>query len=146
MSGFLSALPVIGKVLDKGLEVVDQFVEDKDQANALKAQIKQRAMDMDHKEIQTLVRAQAGIVKSEAQGESWLQRNWRPLLMLCVVAIIFNNCVLVPYLSMFTSKVTMLELPNGLWALLNVGVGGYVAGRSGEKIVDRIKRGKPDDA
>jgi hypothetical protein len=139
----LSALPVIGKVLDKGLDVVDQFVEDKDQAARLKAQIKERAMDMDHKEIQALVKAQAGIVKAEVQGESWLQRNWRPLLMLCVIAIIFNNYVLVPYLSLFTDKVAILELPNGLWALLNVGVGGYVAGRSGEKIMDRIRKGKP---
>jgi hypothetical protein len=39
--------------------------------------------------------------------------------------------------------VAILELPNGLWALLNVGVGGYVAGRSGEKIMDRIRKGKP---
>jgi hypothetical protein len=31
----------------------------------------------------------------------------------------------------------MLELPGGLWALLNVGVGGYAVGRSAEKILKK---------
>ena len=59
--------------------------------------------------------------------------------MLTIVFIIFNNYVMVPYLSLFTDKVVVLELPGGLWALLNVGVGGYVVGRSGEKIAKTVK-------
>jgi len=42
---------------------------------------------------------------------------------------------------MWTTKVVVLELPGGLWALLTTGVGGYVVGRSGEKIVQSIKNG-----
>jgi hypothetical protein len=56
------------------------------------------------------------------------------MLMLVCILIIFNNYVLVPYLSMWTDKAVILELPKGLWALLNLGVGGYIAGRSAEKI------------
>jgi uncharacterized membrane protein len=137
--GILSALPVIGKAVDKGLDVVDQIVEDKDQAARLKTEIRTQIEAQAHSERQALIKEQGKIVGLEVQGESWLQRNWRPLLMLCVIAIIFNNYVLVPYLSLFTDKVAILELPNGLWALLNVGVGGYVAGRSGEKIVQNLK-------
>ena len=131
----LASLPLIGKLLDKGLGVVDQLVLDKDLAAKIKAEIKQSVENNAH----DLDMAGADIVKSEASGESWLQRNWRPILMLTIVFIIFNNYVMVPYLSLFTDKVVVLELPGGLWALLNVGVGGYVVGRSGEKIAKTVK-------
>jgi hypothetical protein len=130
---FLSFIPVIGKILDKGLDVVDQLVEDKDKASKLKAAIKERILVQNHEETVELIKGQIQIILAEAKG-SWLQRNWRPLLMLTVILIIFNNYVFVPYLKLFTDKVTMLELPSGLWALLNIGVGGYIIGRSSEKI------------
>ena len=134
MSFFASA-PIIGKVLETSLGIVDQLVPDKDLAAKIKAGIAQAVEDNAAK----LDLAGASIVKTEAAGESWLQRNWRPILMLTIVSIIFNNYVLAPYLSLFTDKVTILDLPGGLWALLNVGVGGYVAGRSGEKIAKIVK-------
>lgn len=140
MSGILTAIPVIGKVLDKGLGIIDKFVEDKDQANRLKAEIKQQIESQTHEAEIAELRAQAGLVGAEIRGESWLQRNWRPMLMLTVILIIFNNYVLFPYLSLFTDKARMLDLPKGLWALLNIGVGGYVAGRSGEKIVRKLRK------
>lgn len=137
---FVAAIPIVGKIVEKIIGVVDQVVEDKDQAAKIKAEIQTAALAMDHEELQTLVKAQADIVKAEAMGKSWLQRNWRPLLMITVIAIIFNNYVLFPYLSMFTAKAVVLELPTGLWALLTAGVSGYVVGRSGEKIVERYKQ------
>lgn len=140
--GFLSAMPVLGKVIEQGLDVVDQFVEDKDRANEIKAAIKKQVENNAHEEHQALIREQGRIVAAEVQGESWLQRNWRPLLMLVVIVIIANNYILVPYLkALFPQHVHVLELPSGLWALLNVGVGGYVAGRSGEKIM-QLRKGK----
>lgn len=134
----LASVPLIGKILESSLGIVDQLIPDKDLASKIKAGITQAVEDNTHK----LDMAGADNVKAEAQGESWLQRNWRPILMLTIVFIIFNNYVLVPYLALFTSKIVVLELPGGLWALLNVGVGGYVAGRSGEKIAQIWKGGK----
>lgn len=131
--GFLTALPIIGKVLEKGLGVVDQFVEDKDLAIKIKAAITEKVNEQDHKEVVEGIKASASIIIAEAQG-SWLQRNWRPILMLTVIGIIFNNYVMVPYLSLFTDKVVVLELPGGLWSLLNIGTSGYIVGRSAEKI------------
>lgn len=136
---FLTALPVIGKIIEKGLDVVDQFVEDKDQANRIKAAITEKINEQEHEKVIEEIKASTEIIKAEATG-SWLQKSWRPILMLTIVAIIFNNYVLFPYLSMFTSKAVILELPGGLWALLNVGVGGYVAGRSAEKIFSLPKK------
>ena len=71
---------------------------------------------------------------------NWLQRSWRPILMLSIVAIVVNNYILYPYLSLFGAKVAMLELPTQLWSLMEIGVGGYIVGRSAEKIVENYKK------
>ena len=73
---------------------------------------------------------------AEAQGESWLQRNWRPILMLTIVAIVANNYVISPYIRLFFNESIILDLPDKLWNLLQIGVGGYVIGRSAEKIAE----------
>lgn len=141
LGGLLETVPVIGKVVEKGLDVIDELVEDKDQANRLKAQIRQRINEQNHEQNLAELKSQSQVVMGEVQGESWLQRNWRPLLMVCVILIIANNYILVPYAgAIWPEHVHVLELPSGLWALLNVGVGGYVAGRSVEKVVKEKKR------
>ena len=81
--------------------------------------------------------AKKEIIVAEAKG-GWIQKNWRPILMLSIVAIVVNNYIIYPYLSMFTEKVTMLDLPKQLWNLMLIGVGGYVTGRSGEKIAGKL--------
>lgn len=139
--GLFSVIPIVGKVVEKGLDIIDDLVPDKDLAAKLKSGIKEKSMTFAHEEGSQLIEAQMKVMLAEMTG-SWLQRNWRPLLMLTIIAIVFNNYVLFPYLSMFTDKATMLELPKGLWALLNVGVGGYIVGRSGEKIVTNLKGDK----
>ena len=96
----------------------------------------QQVLDYEKK----LVDARSSVLKAELEGKSWLQRNWRPILMLIIIIIIANNYILFPYLSMWTDKVKVLQLPNGLYALLTAGVGGYIVGRSGEKIASNFKR------
>jgi len=130
----LAMIPVIGKILDKGLSLIDKYVEDKDKANELKAMIQREVLINQHEELAAALESQTKIILAEARG-GWLQRNWRPLLMLIVILIIANNYVIAPYIALFLpGKSLILDLPGGLWALLNVGVGGYVAGRSAEKI------------
>lgn len=86
------------------------------------------------------VNAQRDIIVAEAEGKSWLQRNWRPMLMVSITAIIVNNYIIFPYVSIWTDKVVVLELPKALFGLMTVGVGGYIVGRSGEKIIEKYKR------
>ena len=77
----------------------------------------------------------ASVLTTEMSG-NWLQRSWRPILMLSLVLIVINNYILFPY---FPETLTMLDLPDELWNLLTIGVGGYVAGRSIEKAVKIYK-------
>jgi hypothetical protein len=79
---------------------------------------------------------QAKVVIAEAQSESWLTRNWRPILMLTFTYIIAHNFVLAPLFS-FAS----LEIPAQMWELLKLGIGGYIGGRSAEYIAEQIGKG-----
>ena len=137
--GILSVIPVVGPILEKVLGVVDKAVTDKDLQTKLKAELQSQIMQLDYTSVDKEVEARAKIIVAEAQGHSWLQRNWRPILMLTVVAIIANNYFLYPYLSMFTTKAVILDLPKELYTLMTVGVGGYIVGRSGEKMVQKWK-------
>jgi len=126
---------VIGKLLSgilPGLfDVIDQTVTDKDQAAQIKHSLKTQILNNQAGTLQ----AQAKLVLGEIQGESWLQRNWRPILMLVVVSIVANNYLISPYLGMMIGRQIVLVLPDRLWDLMTLGVSGYVMGRSGEKMV-----------
>ena len=65
--------------------------------------------------------------------------------MLSITAIIVNNYILAPYLQAAFGWSVTLDLPPEMWTLLTVGVGGYVVGRSGEKIAQNLNlRGGAD--
>ena len=80
-------------------------------------------------------------IVAEASSEHKITSTWRPITMLTFVAIIANNYIVYPYLSLFWPEAPMLALPDDLWDLLKIGLGGYVVGRSGEKIAKVLKDG-----
>ena len=79
-----------------------------------------------------LQRMQADIIIAEAKG-NWLQRSWRPLLMLAFGFIVIYVKFIAP---LFDLRIP--ELENEFWNLLQLGIGGYVVGRSAEKISKNI--------
>ena len=115
---------LIGTIGGKVLDIVDDVVEDKDEANRLKFQIQRQLIETKSSELE----AQAKIVLAEAQG-SWLQRNWRPLLM-----VVFAGLVVAHWFG-FTASNIPESVQNSLLNIVMVGVGGYVMGRSAEKVV-----------
>jgi hypothetical protein len=133
----LNAIPVIGTLVSKIFDTVDKAVEDKDLKNQLKAEIQQQVLALDYTTLQKEIEAKAKIVISEAQGHSWLQRNWRPLLMTCFIAIIAWNYIAVPVLGCFF-ELHPANIPPDMWDLLKIGTGGYLVGRTGEKIANAV--------
>ena len=77
-----------------------------------------------------LLDSQTRIVEAEAKGQSWLQRNWRPITMLTFLILVV--CDSFGFLK--------FRLSNEAWLLLQIGLGGYVVGRTGEKIVEKIRK------
>ncbi len=76
-----------------------------------------------------LQRMQADVIIAEAQG-NWLQRSWRPILMLAFGFIVVYCKFIGP---LFDLRIPVLE--NEFWNLLQIGIGGYVIGRTGEKMI-----------
>ncbi|MHC4230116.1 MAG: 3TM-type holin [Planctomycetota bacterium] len=138
------ALPAwIMNLFDPAVKLVDELhtsAEEKGQMKAVlftaQAGIVSNVLEYEAK----IMGMQRDIVLAEAQGDSWLQKNWRPLLMISIVAIVVNNHLLFPYLRLFWTSAPVLELPADLWDLMKIGVGGYVLGRSGEKIVKTLNK------
>lgn len=79
------------------------------------------------------------VIAAEANSDHWLVAAWRPITMLVFVSIVANNYIIYPYLSLFWTEAPKLELPPDLWELIKIGLGGYVVGRSGEKIMQAYK-------
>lgn len=67
------------------------------------------------------------IIIAEAQGDSWLQRNWRPITMLVFVALIVAH-----WLGWSAPGLTEQERL-AVFEIIKIGLGGYVVGRSVEK-------------
>ena len=72
--------------------------------------------------------AQSNIIVAEAKGSSWIQRNWRPITMLVFISLIVLE------------SFGLLKNPiqEDLWTAIQIGLGGYIGGRSLEKIVKVI--------
>lgn len=76
--------------------------------------------------------AAAGIIKAEAESEHFLVAAWRPILMLTFGALIVARWM--GYSAPNISENEVLKL----WDIVQLGLGGYVIGRSVEKIAPTI--------
>ncbi len=77
-----------------------------------------------------LQKMQTEIIVAEAKG-NWMQRSWRPILMLSFGFIIIYT----KFISQLSSHLITPELEPEFWNLLQIGIGGYVIGRTGEKMM-----------
>ena len=125
---------ILGAFATKACDVVDQLVEDKDLAGKLKFQITQQSAQIDVTKYVAQLEAQKSVLVAEIQGESWLQRNWRPMIMIMFATVIANNYIIFPYMNAFGLTAVLLDLPAAMWNCLTLGLSGYVVGRSAEKI------------
>lgn len=110
----------------KGL--VDKFIPDAQKAQELSSHLLDTALNF----VTNAINAQRDTIVAEAKGESWLQRNWRPLTMLAFVGLI------IAYWFGFTVENISEAERLALFDIIQIGLGGYVFGRSAEKIAERI--------
>jgi len=121
----------LGKTIDS---VLGRFFEDKDKAAEAAHEL--RLSMLDHE--QTAQRVARDVVVAEAKSEHWITSAWRPIVMLMFAVMIGNNFIIAPYLDAIFGTNVMFDMPEQAWGLLSVGLGGYVVGRSGEKIASKF--------
>ena len=119
-AAILAALsPVISQV------VKSVFPDPADELKRIEAQNQLQMALMQH--AVALEQAAADVIKQEAASEHWLAANWRPLTMLTFLSLIVARWFgyTVPGIS------EALEIR--LFDIIEIGLGGYVIGRSVEK-------------
>jgi hypothetical protein len=119
-------IPAITGLITKA---IDKTVADKDQAEKLKAEITLAAMQQDNAELKGAIQ----IITAEIKGESWLQRNWRP-----ITALTFAGLVVAHWLG-FTGANLTQETVIKLLDIVQIMIAGYVVSRGGEKIMKTYK-------
>ena len=115
---------VAGSVADRIFPDPEHELKRIELQQALQAAVLERTSEIE--------RAAAEVVKAEAQGQSWLQRTWRPVTMLVFVALIVAR-----WLGWSAPNLGEAEVMK-LWDIVEIGLGGYVIGRSAEKILPGI--------
>ena len=128
----LNFIPIIGTVLDKVFGVVDKAIPDKDLATKLKAELQQNILLKDYDLITKELESKSSVILAEAKSESWLTRTWRPITML-----VFVGLVVADWLGFSAPNLTS-ELKMKVFDIIQLGIGGYVVGRSAEKVLPSV--------
>jgi hypothetical protein len=134
MIQMLGAVAPLAKIL---FNTIEKSVPDKDLQEKLKAQLQTQLLQSNTAELQ----AAAKIVEAEAKA-GWFSASWRPLLMYVLIFILVWNYVLGPVILFFFKASITIQLPGDVWTLLQIGLGGYVVGRSAESVA-RTMANKP---
>ncbi|MCE9932763.1 3TM-type holin [Aeromonas salmonicida] len=128
-------IPILSSVFETVSNVVSgtvgKFIEDKDKAKeletALTAQLTTSVVELMGRELD----AQKSVIVAEAQGESWLQRNWRPIIMIALSTMV---CI---YWMGWTHQELDQPVILKILDIVQIGLGGYIGGRTAEKLADR---------
>lgn len=118
----------ITAVLGIGGKLIDRLWPDPEQ----KAQAQIALLELAQKGELTEFTARAEIVKAEAASSHWLAANWRPILML-----VFGGLIVARWFGFAAPELSEAEYLK-LWDIVEFGLGGYVVGRSVEKIAPTV--------
>ena len=131
----MGILSVLSGVLKPAFGLVDKLhtsdaerLEFKVALSQIEADLKRVGYDYDKE----LAAARASIIIAETQSGSWLARNWRPITML-----MFGTLIVLIATGLMDVD-ALARVPDQLWRLLQIGIGGYIVGRSAEKIVPQV--------
>ena len=127
----MNFLNIIADLFRPAAELVDNLHTSEEERLAVKsklfaiqAQLTIEALNYE-KEV---LKAKASVIQAEAQGQSWLQRSWRPITMLTFLVLVVCDAF----------GLLAFRLSDQAWLLLQIGLGGYVVGRSVEKIAPKV--------
>ncbi len=136
MIGLLASVlggPIVNGVMD----LVKGFQERQMTEAEMRAEVEKAVLDT----ITEVTKSQADVIMAETRSEDWLTRNWRPIVALTAFASYWYVIVLYPHLFAWG---LMPQLGFGeagldnLFYLTVISVGGYVGGRTVEKVTGMI--------
>jgi len=128
----LSITNLIAGIFKPAADLIDNLhtsTEEKLEQKAKLLEIQAATMDSVNDYNKAIFEGQAKIVNSEANSTHLITATWRPITMLTFLALAVGD------------SMGWLQAPlrDEAWTLLQLGLGGYVIGRSGEKIIKTFK-------
>jgi len=137
---FKVALDFVAGIFKPAAELIDNIHTSDEEKLGLKnvlvkleTEVTTKQIDLLSKQMdleKQLLDAQSSIINTEANSESWIARSWRPITMLTFLAIIVLHS-----LSLIELKP---EFADQFMKLVQIGLGGYVIGRSAEKAAPAV--------
>jgi hypothetical protein len=127
----MAAIPI----LEVGLQLINKLFPDPSAKQAAQLELLKLQQDGALKQLQAdvqLTLAAAENVRADSQSESWLASSWRPIVMLTFTALIVAR-----WLGWSVPGISEAEILH-LWDIVEFGLGGYVVGRSVEKIAPQV--------
>lgn len=129
----LLAGPLIGSIMG----VIGKHYDVKQNQDVLKADLLKALMETTDE----VAKTQARVIEAEINSESWLARNWRPMAACGFVFTLLFYALIVPCLVAWF-QITPPRVGDTLLSWVHnasmVCLGGYVAGRSLEKVAETI--------
>lgn len=120
-------------------KIIDAYVADVELRRKLKAELEGNLLS----HLGQALELQQAVVLAEVNSEHWLTRSWRPLLMVLLMGFLVLVGLILPLADGVVGHSVPFNprwqsLPDGFWDFLNIGMGGYVGGRTLEKIFARL--------
>lgn len=127
----MNVLNLIGQIFKPATELIDNLHTSTEEKLAQKAVLLQLQTDFLKEGLeyeQEQLKQKAAIIMAETKSESWITRNWRPITMLTFLALVVLD----------QTGQLAFRLADEAWTLLQLGLGGYVVGRSVEKVTPAV--------
>lgn len=115
-------------IVSESMKGLDGLITSKEE----KMQAKNELTRIVTSSLNSLHSAQSAVILSESKG-NFLQRNWRPIIMLS-----FGFIIIYKYFISQVFGLPSVEFPEEFWGLLKIGMGGYVIGRTAEKVATTV--------
>jgi hypothetical protein len=134
---------VTGLVNGPVSKALDGYIKDVELRRKLAADLERQLMD----HLGQALEHETAIVLAEVNSEHWLTRSWRPILMLTLLGFLVLVGAILPLIDGLAGGPVPFNprwqaLPPPFWDFLMIGVGGYVGGRSLEKIAAQVLAGR----
>jgi len=144
MIGWLAKLlggGVLEKIADVAMQTARLAAERKISEEEARARIASSAYELLAREAE----AARDVIVAEARSESWLTRNWRPMVAISFALVVLFYALILPvavgWFGLPPVKVGDVLLGWVMQAVM-LALGGYIGGRSAEKIARIIMTGK----
>lgn len=128
--GFVDLIAGIFKPAAELIDELHTSEEEKLKQQRRLLEIQAMVLDSSLQYEKEMMTSRAEIINSEAKSEHWITATWRPITMLTFLALAVGD------------SLGLLQTPlrDEAWTLLQLGLGGYVVGRSAEKVIKEVRQ------